>query len=240
VSAAAPLSSAEIATRRNGILERIARAASRAGRDPASVALLAVTKTHPVEIVRRAAQAGITLFGENRVAEGASKIEAARAELPGLVWHLIGPLQTNKAKAALQYFATVETVDRERLADRLESLLAPTGRTLPVLMEVNVGGEASKTGVPVERAKALAQAILSHGHLDVRGLMAVPPFSEDPEASRPHFRRLREIRSRLSERFGRAFSELSMGMSHDFEVAVEEGSTEVRIGTALFGPRELA
>jgi len=196
-----------------------------------------VTKTHPAEVVRQAALAGLTRFGENRVAEGTAKIAALAGEWPGLEWRLIGPLQTNKTKPALQYFSVIESLDRERLAARLEGLLAAEGRRLPVLLEINLGAEETKSGSPPEQAEALASSALASPHLDVRGLMAVPPFTEDPEGARPYFKRLREIRDRLGERFGKPFPELSMGMSHDFEVAVEEGSTQVRLGTALFGPR---
>ncbi len=234
------LSSEEIAERRRHILAHIARACERVGRDPGEVALLAVTKTHPAETVRNAARAGITRFGENRVAEGAAKIEALRGELAGLEWRLIGPLQANKAKPALQYFVVVESLDRERLAARLDALLAAEGRSLPVLLEFNLASETSKSGAPPGAAEAFADAVLAFPHLEVRGVMAVPPFTTDPEAARPYFRQLRQIRERLSDRFGRPFPEISMGMSHDFEVAVEEGATEVRIGTALFGPREAA
>jgi PLP dependent protein len=234
-----PLSAGEIAARRDQLLQRIARAAERAGRDPASVALLAVTKTHSAEVVRQAALAGLTLFGENRVAEGTVKIAALAGEWPGLEWRLIGPLQSNKAKPALQYFSVIESLDRERLAARLEGLLAAEGKILPVLLELNLGSEETKSGSPPELAEALASSALACPHLEVRGLMAVPPFTEDPEGARPHFKRLREIRDRLADRFGKPFPELSMGMSHDFEVAVEEGSTQVRLGTALFGPRPM-
>ncbi len=234
------LTSEEIALRRERILASIARASERARRDPAEVAILAVTKTHTVETVRNAARAGITRLGENRVAEGAAKIEALRGEFPGLQWRLIGTLQTNKAKPALQYFAVVESLDRERLAARLNALLAAEGRSLPVLLEFNLGGEASKSGAQAEAAEGLAAAALALPHLDLRGVMTVPPFTADPQAARPYFRQLRQIRERLSDRFGKPFPEISMGMSHDFEVAVEEGATQVRIGTALFGPREAA
>ena len=226
------------ASRRARILERIAAAAARAGRDPAEVSLLAVSKTHPPEAVAAAARAGQTLFGENRVAEGAEKIQALRPEFPGLVWKLIGPLQTNKVKAALQWFSTVETLDRERLASRLAALLPPEAPAYPVLLEVNIAGEATKSGARPDELEPLAAATLALGRFDVRGLMTVPPFDEDPEAARPHFRRLAELRDGLARKFGRPFPELSMGMSHDFEVAVEEGATEVRVGTALFGERE--
>ena len=230
----------ELGRRREEVLSRIAVAAGRGKRDPKEVALLAVTKGHPAELVLRAAAAGFDLFGENRVAEGAGKIGAVRERFPGLAWRLIGPLQTNKAKAALQYFSAIESLDRERLAARLESLLAAEGRRLPVLLEINVGREATKSGVAPEDAEPLARAARACPHLDVRGVMAVPPFDDDPELSRPYFRELRAIRDRLQERLGVALPELSIGMSHDFEVAVEEGSTEVRVGTALFGARENA
>ncbi len=230
-------SAQEIAARRDAVLARIARAAERARRDPNEVALLAVTKTHSAEVVRRAALSGMKLFGENRVPEGVGKIQALSEEFPGLEWRLIGPLQTNKAKAALEYFSVIESLDREKLATRLEGLLAASGRRFPVLLEINLGGEETKSGAPPAEAETLAAAALALPHLEVRGLMAVPPFTPDAEGARPYFKRLKEIRDRLADRFGRPFPELSMGMSHDFEVAVEEGSTEVRIGTALFGER---
>ncbi len=229
-----------IARRRAEILETIAEAARRSGRDPEQVALMAVTKTQPAEVVARAAHAGITLFGENRVQEGAAKIQALADQFPGLEWRLIGPLQTNKAKTALQWFRSVETLDRERLAVRLEALLSEQDRSLSVLLEVNVGGEASKSGVTPDGAERLAEVVLACKHLEMRGLMAVPPFDADPEKSRPYFAAMRKLRDRLSAQLRMPLPELSLGMSHDFAVAVEEGSTEVRIGTALFGPREAA
>ena len=234
------ITASDLAARKDILIARIARAAEKARRDPADVSLLAVTKTHPAEVVRSAVAAGLTRFGENRVAEGISKIEALRGEFPALEWRLIGPLQSNKAKPALQWFSIVETLDRERLAVRLAGLLAPDAPAYPVLLEVNVGGEATKSGAAPGEVEALAKAALDTGRLDVRGLMAVPPYADDPESTRPHFRALAQLRDRLSDRLGRALPELSMGMTHDFEVAVEEGSTEVRIGTALFGPREAA
>jgi pyridoxal phosphate enzyme (YggS family) len=204
------------------------------------VRLLAVTKGHGPDIVRAAARVGQTLFGENRVAEGARKIEATRAEFPQLSWRLIGTLQSNKAAAALQYFSALESLDRQRLVERLEKLLSDRGARLPVLLEVNLGEESTKSGEPPGGLEALAAAAFAAPHLEVRGLMAVPPFDPDPESARPHFRRLRQLRDALADRFGRALPELSMGMSHDYAVAVEEGATEVRLGTALFGPRETA
>ena len=235
-----PVAAEEIALRRAEILARIAEAAARRDRDPAAVALMAVTKTQSPETVANAARAGITLFGENRVQEAAAKIDALKVEFPGLEWRLIGPLQTNKAKTALQYFQAVESVDRERLAVRLEALLAGGPRVLRVLLEVNLGTEESKSGASPGGAEGLARAVLACPHLALRGLMAVPPFDADPESSRPHFAALRGLRDRLAESLGRPLPELSMGMSHDFPVAVEEGATQVRVGTALFGPREAA
>jgi pyridoxal phosphate enzyme (YggS family) len=226
-----------IARHREDVLARIAEAAARAGRNPGDVTLMAVTKTHPPETVALAARAGINRFGENRVQEGAAKVAALSAEFPDLEWRLIGPLQSNKAKAALQWFRVIETLDRERLAARLEALLAETGETLPVLLELNLGGEASKAGASPGAVERLYEAALACPHLEVRGVMAVPPYHPDPERSRPYFRQLAGIRDGLVRRFGRALPELSMGMSHDYAVAVEEGATEVRIGTALFGPR---
>jgi pyridoxal phosphate enzyme (YggS family) len=234
------LSQDEIGQRRAAAVEAIARAAAKAGRRPEDIQLLAVTKGQPVEVVRRAARAGFPLFGENRVAEGAAKIEAVRPEFPDLTWKLIGPLQTNKAGQALQWFAMVESMDRQRLAERLERLLSESDRRLPVLLEFNLAGETTKSGAAPGQAEALAQAVLACPHLEVRGVMAVPPFDPDPERSRPHFRQLRELRDRLANLLQRELPEISAGMSHDFEVAVEEGATEVRLGTALFGPRPAA
>jgi pyridoxal phosphate enzyme (YggS family) len=232
------LSQAELEDRRAAALSAIALAAARSGRKPESVALLAVTKGHPIELVRRAARAGFTLFGENRVQEGSAKIEAVRDEFPGLTWRLIGPLQTNKAALALQWFSAVESMDRQRLAERVERLLAGSSRRLPVLIEINLAGEMSKSGVSPDEALPLARAVAACPHLEVRGVMAVPPFDSDPERSRPHFRRLFELRDRIADGLGCLLPEISAGMSHDFTVAVEEGSTEVRLGTVLFGPRE--
>lgn len=232
-----PLSQDEIAQRRAAALQLIAQAAEKTGRSPGEVALLAVTKGQPAEVVARAARAGCVLFGENRVTEAAQKIQSVKADFPNLTWKLIGPLQTNKAAQALQCFAMIETVDRQRLAERLERLLAASASTLPVLLEVNLAAEATKAGASVEDAPALARAIEACPHLSCRGLMAVPPFDLDPERSRPWFRQLRQLRDRIAGSLERELPEISAGMSHDFAVAIEEGATEVRLGTALFGSR---
>jgi PLP dependent protein len=234
------LSEAEIADRRAAALSDIARATERSGRPAGSVSLLAVTKGQPANLVRSAARVGYTLFGENRVQEGSAKIEAVRDEFPGLTWKLIGPLQTNKAALALQWFSAVESMDRQRLADRVEKILAGSEHRLPVLLEINLAGEASKSGVAPDEALSLARGVAACPHLTIRGVMAVPPFDPDPESSRPHFRKLSELRDRLADALGLPLPEVSAGMSHDFTVAIEEGSTEVRLGTVLFGPREAA
>lgn len=180
-----PLSQEEISERRAAALGTIARAAEKSGRDARQIALLAVTKGQPAEVVRRAARAGCALFGENRVAEAVEKIQAVKPDFPDLIWKLIGPLQTNKAALALQWFTMVESVDRQRLADRLERLLEASPRVLPVLLEVNLAGEPSKSGATPEDAPALARAIDACPHLTCRGLMAVPLSILIPNARGP-------------------------------------------------------
>ncbi len=224
-----------VAERVREVRRRLAAAAERAGRDPAAVTLVAVGKTHPAERLAEALAAGVLDLGENRVQEAAAKKPA----LPAARWHLIGPLQRNKARAALELFDVLHTCDRLELAERLERLLAEgwPGRRLPLLVEVNVGREPSKSGVLPELARALLEQVAACPHLEPVGLMAVPPFAADAEASRPHFRALRQLRDTLAQQLGRPLPELSMGMSHDFEVAVDEGATLVRVGTAIFGER---
>lgn len=216
---------------------RLAAAAERVDRDPATITLVAVSKTFPAETVALAVAAGVTDLGENRVQEAVAK--AATVVAPGLAWHLIGPLQRNKARAAVETFALIHTLDRPALADRLATLVEELrpGDRQPVLIEVNLGGEAQKAGVGPGAAADLLDHTLALPQLEVRGLMAIPPWAEEAEASRPHFRALAELRARLEDHAGVALPELSMGMSHDFEVAVEEGATLVRVGTAIFGPR---
>ena len=217
------------------VQQRIAAACGRAGRDPAAVRIIAVSKTQPADAVVEAIAAGVDAIGENRVQEAAAKRPQVAGDTP---WHLIGPLQRNKAKAALELFDVVETVDRPEIADRLEALLAPSGRVLPVLIEVNVGGEAQKSGVAANLAPALAARLLeSCPHLALRGLMTVPPYDPDPERARPHFAALHRLAGELARRLRVPALDLSMGMSEDFEVAVEEGATLVRLGRILFGER---
>jgi pyridoxal phosphate enzyme (YggS family) len=223
--------------------ERIAAAARRAGLSSADIALMAVSKTQPPERIREAYYAGQRLFGENRVQEFAAKSEALR-EFDAAEWHMIGHLQTNKAAKTAELFRAVDSVDSLKLAEKLDAAARNLGRKLDVLVEINVGGEEAKSGVAPD-SQELEQLLLAAPRLEAvafRGLMTVPPFTADPEGARPYFRKLRELRDALAARALPAvdMDQLSMGMSHDFEVAVEEGSTCVRVGTAIFGERAKA
>ncbi|MGC2449005.1 MAG: YggS family pyridoxal phosphate-dependent enzyme [Candidatus Sulfotelmatobacter sp.] len=222
--------------------EQIAEAAKRASHRPEEIVLMAVTKTHPPERIRDVYDAGLRIFGENRVQEFAGKA-AALADLTGADWHMIGHLQTNKAAKAVELFGAVDSVDSVRLAEKLNAAAHGTGKKLTVLIEVNAGGEEAKSGVAVDSREldALLQAASRFEALNFRGLMTVPPFTDDPEGARPYFRKLRELRDTIAARRlpGISMDVLSMGMSHDFEVAIEEGSTCVRVGTAIFGKRQL-
>ena len=225
------------------IRKRIAAAAQRAGRNPAEITLMAVSKTFPPELIREAYGAGIRVFGENRVQEFAGKAGAVR-DLTDVEWHLIGHLQSNKVAKAAELFGAVDSVDSVRLAERLNTFAETAGKTLPVLIEINVGGEEAKSGITPgsEELEEILRAAPRWKNLMIRGLMTVPPYTEDPEGGRAYFRQLREIRDGIDARRLPAVSMavLSMGMSHDFEVAIEEGSTCVRVGTAIFGERAKA
>ena len=218
----------DIATNLERVRERLARAAERAGRRPDDVLLIAASKTVDVERIRAAVAAGVTALGENRVQEAKTKI--AELGRPA-AWHLIGHLQTNKVKDALPLFDVIHSLDRLELAREIERRAAARGQVVDALLQVNVAAEASKGGVGPDAVGETLDAIGKLAHVRVRGLMTIPPEVERAEDSRPWFRRLRE----LAERHG--LRELSMGMSGDFEVAVEEGATMVRVGTAVFGPR---
>jgi len=222
------------------VRERVTEAARRAGRRPEEIALMAVSKTHPPERIREAHAAGLRLFGENRVQEFAGKA-AALANLAGAEWHMIGHLQTNKAGKAAELFGAVDSVDSLKLAEKLDAAARALRKKLSVLIEINVGGEAAKSGVAPD-SRELEELLLAAPRLNAlrfRGLMTVPPFTDDPEGARPYFRKLRHLRDLIAARrlHGVSMEVLSMGMSHDFEVAIEEGSTCVRVGTAIFGER---
>lgn len=225
-----------VAARLAEIGDRIAAAAARAGRDRAEVRLVAASKTQPVAALAAAYEAGVRSFGENRVQEAQQKAP----ELPADVeWHLLGPLQSNKARPAVALFSLFHAVDRVRIARVLDAEAAAQGRRVRGLLEVNLGGEASKHGFDPETLAEAAAPLAELVHLRLEGLMAIPPPMPTPEAARPYFRRLAELRARLNARpeWSGRLVELSMGMSDDFEVAIEEGATFVRIGTRLFGPR---
>jgi pyridoxal phosphate enzyme (YggS family) len=222
------------------VQQRTADASRRVGRQPQEVVLMAVSKTHSAERIREAYGGGIRVFGENRVQEFAGKASSL-LDLADAQWHMIGHLQSNKAAKAAELFGAVDSIDSLKLAERLNAAAETQNKKIPVLIEMNVGGEAAKSGVPPE-SRDLEDLLLAaprFGALEFRGLMTVPPFSEDAEGARPYFRRLREIRDTIARRKlpGISMKVLSMGMSHDFEVAVEEGSTCVRVGTAIFGER---
>jgi len=221
------------------IQERIAQAANRAGRGAEEITLIGVSKTQPATAIREAYEAGVRHFGENRVQEW----EGKRAGTDGLAakWHLIGHLQSNKTARAAKLFHSIDSVDDFAIAQRLDRTLAETGITgkLRVLIEVRVAPEEAKSGVGINELSALVERFADLPRLELAGLMCIPPFLEKAEQVRPYFKRLRELRDELAGKLGIALPVLSMGMSHDFEVAIEVGATEVRVGTALFGTRDI-
>ncbi len=220
------------------IQEKIASAAARAGRRGEEITLIGVSKTHPASAIREAYEAGVRHFGENRVQEW----EGKRAGTEGLAanWHLIGHLQSNKTARAARLFHSVDSVDDLDIAQRLDRARAEAGITgkLRVLIEVRIAPEETKSGAEIAEVPDLAERIAELPRLELEGLMCIPPFLVEAEQVRPYFRRLRELSEDLAKKLGFALPVLSMGMSHDFEVAIEEGATEVRVGTALFGTRE--
>ena len=219
--------------------QRIAKACANAGRSRDHVRLLAVSKTKPPEAVREAAECGVRLFGENRIQEAQSKIPLCPN---GLEWHLIGHLQTNKARQAVALFDRIHSVDSLRVAEALQREAEKKKKRLPVLIQVNIAGEERKSGVEAEGVLDLIQAISKMENLLVEGLMTIPPYDENPEETRPVYKRLREVWGEIKAiKLPRVnMQHLSMGMSHDFETAVEEGATLVRVGTAIFGERTQA
>ncbi|MGC1456077.1 MAG: YggS family pyridoxal phosphate-dependent enzyme [Nitrospirota bacterium] len=218
------------------VMDRIVSAAKLAGRDPESVRLVVVTKTIDHQRIVEAVNAGATILGENRVQEAREKIEKLGSVA---TWHMIGHLQVNKARYAVKLFDLIHSVDNLELAAEIDKQAAKIGKVQNVLVEVNIAGEASKAGMTVKNAPALVREIAKHGNIAIQGLMTIPPFSEEPEDSRPYFCVLRELAERIAgENIPNAvMKELSMGMSGDFEVAIEEGATMVRVGTAIFGER---
>ena len=216
------------------IRQRIAAACGRANRDPASVTLLAVTKTHPPEVIAEAVRLGLTLFGENKVQEAKGKIPLCPSRAS---WHMIGHLQTNKARDAVGLFSLIQSVDSLHLAEEINRRAEQAARTIPILLEVNIVGEASKFGYKPEQLLADFKTLNALPRLEIHGLMTVPPWTPLPERVRPVFRRLRELKNQCEQLLGAPLPCLSMGMSGDFEVAIEEASTLIRVGTALFGER---
>jgi len=219
------------------VRQRIEAACARAQREPGSVTLVAVTKTQPPDVVAAAAELGLAFFGENKVQEAKAKIPLC----PGrLRWHMVGHLQTNKCREAVGLFEMVQSVDSFHLAEELNKRAEQSAKTLPVLLEVNAVGEASKFGCRPDQLLADLGRINALPRLEIHGLMTVPPWSPDPEKVRPVFRQLRELKERCEQLLGAPLPHLSMGMTGDFEVAIEEGATMVRIGTGLFGARPKA
>lgn len=230
-----PRAGASVSENVDRVRERIARAALRGDRRPEEVVLIAVSKTFPADAIREACEAGVKAFGENRVQEWETK----QPQLTDLQasWHLVGHLQSNKARRAARLFDWIDSVDDIAIAAKLDEAAGETNEWLAVLIEVQLDPAESKTGVEQHKLPALAEGIAQLPHLQLRGLMAIPPFCEDPRDARPYFRRLRRLRDDLQTHLGRPLPELSMGMSHDFEIAIEEGATQVRVGTAIFGER---
>ncbi len=222
---------------------RIGAAAQRAGRPPESIRLVAVTKNQPIDLVRQAYALGVREFGENRVGETVPR-QAALADLEGIRWHMIGHVQSRKARDVAPAFALVHSVDRIKIARALDERAGEAGRRLPVLLECNLSGEATKEGWPLAEKSAWEailspfEAVCSLPHLEVQGLMTMAPWTERPETARPVFAQLRELQAFLAARIPARWAELSMGMTDDFEVAIEEGATIVRIGRAIFGERQ--
>ncbi len=215
------------------VRERIERAAQRAGRDPKEIKLVAVSKTVEVDRVQEAIEAGVSILGENYVQEAQKKIEALGKPVS---WHFIGHLQSNKAKYAVRLFDVIHSIDSIPLAEELNRKAEEPDRVIGVMIEVNLSGEATKFGTDEERVLNLAKKIQQLKHLSLEGLMTMPPYFDSPEMSRPYYAALRELKEKMMKE-GAQMKELSMGMSNDFEIAVEEGATYVRVGTAIFGPR---
>jgi pyridoxal phosphate enzyme (YggS family) len=216
------------------VTERIEKAAQNAGRNSKDIRLVAVSKTVETDRVREAIEAGVTILGENYVQEAQKKIEDIGKPMS---WHFIGHLQTNKAKVVVRLFDVIHSVDSVALAEELNRRAQQANQKIPIMIEVNLSGETTKFGTEEEKVTSLAQGVLKLNHLSLEGLMTMPPYFDDPEMSRPYFVQLRELKERLIKG-GIPLKELSMGMSNDFEIAIQEGATYVRVGTAIFGARK--
>jgi len=227
----------DLAANLQNIRRRISEACHRAGRAPESVTFQAVSKGQPPESVRAAADLGVTLFGENRVQEAKVKIGLCPSHLR---WHMIGHLQSNKCRDAVHFFEMIQSVDSLALADEINKWAGKSAKNMPILLEVNVAGESSKFGYAPEKLLAELPRLNRLPKIEVHGLMTVAPFASDPEKVRPVFRKLRELKERCEQVLGAPLPHLSMGMSGDFEIAIEEGATIVRVGSAFFGPRPAA
>src|ERR1700722_9264026 len=227
----------DLAANLNGIKQRIEAACRRAGRVPESVTLQAVSKGQPPEAVRAAADLGLNFFGENRVQEAKPKMGLCPSRLH---WHLIGHLQSNKCRDAVHFFEMIESVDSLPLAREINKWADKSAKTMPILLEANIAGEASKFGYPPEQLLAELSQVNALNKIEIHGLMTIAPWSPEPEKARPVFKRLRELKQQCEQILGAPLPHLSMGMSGDFEAAIEEGATIIRIGTALFGPRAKA
>ncbi len=225
-----------IAENLDSVKKRISQACERVGRDPLSISIVAVSKLHPSDAVNEAARLGIKNFGENKVQEAKAKIPMC---ISGITWHLIGHLQTNKARDAVELFDMIHSVDSLKLAEELNKRAEKIEKKIPILIEVNVSGEISKFGYVPELLIGEIGKIASMPNLKLQGLMTIAPFTENPEAIRPVFRQLRELKERCEQLLNQPLPHLSMGMSNDYEIAIEEGATLVRIGTAIFGERKM-
>jgi pyridoxal phosphate enzyme (YggS family) len=218
----------------NAVVERIASACARVNRAPSEVTMVAVTKGQPPEVVQEAARLGLTLFGENKIQEAKAKLPLCSGKLH---WHFIGHLQSNKARDAVRLFEMIQSVDSIDIAEELNRKAGEAAKTIPILIEVNIVGEASKFGYRAEKLRTDLPQLNRLKRLEIHGLMIVPPWSPEPETIRPVFRQLRELKQECQQILGAPLAHLSMGMSGDFEIAIEEGATMVRLGTALFGAR---
>jgi PLP dependent protein len=230
------IQTSSIAANLERVSEKVARAAERAGRSADEITIVAVSKTFPAETIRTAHEAGLRHFGENRIQEFEAK-QATQLGFADAIWHFIGHLQSNKAHRAVHLFDRIDSIDSIELARKVDAAAAMEVKRLPVLIEVKLSHEEAKSGVRENELRALAETIRGLVHLELHGLMTVPPYTDDPEGARPYFRKLRELTDELRRELRLALPFLSMGMSHDFEVAIEEGATEIRVGTALFGER---